>query len=86
MPPGCTPADVRCAVFNIATLYAIQEALLQGRPLTQETADAFARAVLEDIHPRDSWRASKAFREHIAVEMARRGLIESWKLAGGVMA
>ena len=43
-------------------------------------------AVLEDIHPRDSWRASKAFREHIAVEMARRGLIESWKLAGGVMA
>ena len=62
------------------------EAAAQGRPLTQETADAFARAVLEDIHPRDSWRASKAFREHIAVEMARRGLIESWKLAGGVMA
>ena len=62
------------------------EAAAQGRPLTQETADAFAQAVLEDIHPRDSWRASKAFREHIAVEMARRGLIESWKLAGGVMA
>ena len=62
------------------------EAAAQGRPLTQETADTFARAVLEDIHPRDSWRASKAFREHIAVEMARRGLIESWKLAGGVMA
>ena len=62
------------------------EAAAQGKPLTAETAQVFAQAVLEDIHPRDSWRASKAFREHIAVEMARRGLIESWKLAGGVMA
>ena len=54
--------------------------------MTADTAEAFAQAVLSDIKPRDSWRASKAFREHIAVEMARRGLIESWKLAGGVMA
>ena len=48
--------------------------------------ETFARAALEDIRPRDSWRASKAFREHVAVEMARRCLIESVKLAGGVMA
>ena len=53
---------------------------------TTVTADAFASAVLEDIHPRDSWRASKDFRQHIAVEMVRRCLIESIKLAGGVMA
>ena len=44
---------------------------------------AIALAVLEDINPRDSWRASKAFRQHIAVEMAKRCLIESIKLAGG---
>ena len=62
------------------------EAAALGKPLTAETADAFAAAVLEDIHPRDSWRAGKAFRQHIAVEMARRCLIESIKLAGGVMA
>ena len=62
------------------------EAAAAGKPLTTETADAFAAAVLADIHPRDSWRASKDFREHIAVEMARRALIESIKLAGGVMA
>ena len=62
------------------------EAVAAGKPLTMETADAFAAAVLEDIHPRNSWRASKEFREHIAVEMARRCLIESIKLAGGVMA
>ena len=62
------------------------EAAAQGKPLTAETVDAFAAAVLEDIHPRDSWRAGKAFRQHISVEMARRCLIESIKLAGGVMA
>lgn len=62
------------------------EAAAEGRPLTTETVETFARAALEDIRPRDSWRASKAFREHIAVEMARRCLIESVKLAGGVMA
>mgnify|MGYP001026337632 FL=1 len=62
------------------------EAAAEGRPLTGETVETFARAALEDIRPRDSWRASKAFREHIAVEMARRCLIESVKLAGGVMA
>ena len=62
------------------------EAVAAGKPLTMETADAFAAAVLEDIHPRNSWRASKEFREYIAVEMARRCLIESIKLAGGVMA
>ena len=59
------------------------EETANGKPVTMETVDAFARAVLEDIHPRDSWRASKAFRQHIAVELARRCLIESVKRCGG---
>ena len=62
------------------------EEAAKGKPLTEETVETFAKAVLQDIHPRDSWRASKDFREHIAVEMAKRCLIESCKLAGGVMA
>ena len=62
------------------------EAAAQGRSLTEETAEAFSSAVLEEIHPRDSWRASKAFREHIAVELAKRGLKESIRLAGGELA
>ena len=62
------------------------EKAAKGKPLTEETVEAFAKAVLQDIHPRDSWRASKDFREHIAVEMAKRCLIESCKRAGGVMA
>ena len=59
------------------------EETANGKPVTMETVDAFAKAVLEDIHPRDSWRASKAFRQHIAVELARRCLIESVKRCGG---
>ena len=59
------------------------EAAVNGRPVTMENVEAFAQAVLEDIQPRDSWRASKAFRKHIAVEMARRALIESVKRCGG---
>ena len=59
------------------------EAAAKGRPVTMETIEVFAKAVLEDIHPRDSWRAAKAFREHIAVEMAKRALTKSIELGGG---
>ncbi|MBQ1411168.1 MAG: xanthine dehydrogenase FAD-binding subunit XdhB [Oscillospiraceae bacterium] len=61
------------------------EAVANGSPLTREMIDEFALAVLLDIQPRDSWRASKAFRQHIAVEMARRALTGSIERAGGVI-
>ena len=48
-----------------------------------QVAERFARAVLEDINPRDSWRAAKDFRMHIAVESARRAFLQAVKLAGG---
>jgi xanthine dehydrogenase FAD-binding subunit len=59
------------------------EAVANGQPVSRELAERFARAVLEDIHPRDSWRASKSFREHIAVESAKRAFLQSVRLAGG---
>lgn len=59
------------------------EKAAKGKPVTMETVKAFAHAVLEDINPRDSWRASKAFRQHIAVVLAERALKESIRLAGG---
>ena len=59
---------------------------LQGKPLTEETVEAFANAILSDINPRDSWRASKAFRQHIALEIAKRCLVKSIELAGGELA
>lgn len=62
------------------------EKAAKGKPLSKETMEQFSEAVLEDIHPRDSWRASKAFREHIAVEIAARAFAESVKRAGGEIA
>ena len=59
------------------------EAVANGQPISYGLIDRFGLAVLNDINPRDSWRASKAFRQHIAVEMAKRCLLESIKLAGG---
>ena len=61
------------------------EAAVKGEKVSKAAIDTFARAVLEDIHPRDSWRAAKAFREHIAVEMARRALTKSIELGGGAV-
>lgn len=55
----------------------------RGQSVGDETIKAFSRAALEDIRPRDSWRASKAFRQHIAVILAERALRESIRLAGG---
>lgn len=61
------------------------EAVANGSPVCMETVEAFGEAVLADIRPRDSWRASKAFRQHIAVEMAKRCLIEAITRAGGAL-
>ena len=62
------------------------EALVNGKTPTKKRIRAFSEAVLTDIRPRDSWRASRALREHLAVEMASRALIESIKKAGGHVA
>ena len=62
---------------------ATAEALAKGQIVSLELAERFAQAVTADINPRDSWRAAKDFRLHIAVESAKRAFIESVKLAGG---
>ena len=62
------------------------EAVANGNEVSPSLIDGFALAVLNDINPRNSWRASRDFRLHIAVEMAKRCLIESIKKAGGEIA
>ena len=61
------------------------EEFLNGKEITDENIKQFALTVLEDINPRDSWRAGKALRQHISVVMAERALRESVSLAGGVV-
>ena len=87
-PDGKTIDDARIA-YGVAGPVPCRcpsaEAAIRGKAVSAEAVEAFAQAVLSDIHPRDSWRASKAFREHIAVELARRTLRKSIELAGGAL-
>lgn len=79
-------ARVAFGVAGPVPLRAVHaETLAAGQPVSLKLAEAFAQAVKEDISPRDSWRAAKDFRLHIAVESARRAFIESVRLAGGVL-
>lgn len=59
------------------------EALANGQSLSMELIEQTAQAVVTDLRCRDSWRASKAFRTHMAVECTKRAFIESVKLCGG---
>lgn len=59
------------------------EAMIANRPVSEGALKQFAQAVLTDLNPRDSWRASKAFRQHIAVVLAQRALAEAIRLSGG---
>ena len=61
------------------------EDFIRGKSVSEETALEFSKQVLNDINPRDSWRASKALRQHLCCELAYRALKESVNLAGGEM-
>ena len=61
------------------------EEFIKGKPVSDQTAKEFSLQVLSDVKPRDSWRASKAFRQHLCCELAYRALCESTRLAGGEM-
>lgn len=61
------------------------EEFIRGKKVTVENCKEFSAQVLNDINPRDSWRASKALREHLAVELAYRAIAECIKLSGGEM-
>jgi xanthine dehydrogenase FAD-binding subunit len=59
------------------------EEAAQGKPASEETIEAAAKAALADVNPRTSWRAAKEFRLHLVEELARRALRESIRRAGG---
>lgn len=59
------------------------EAAWNGKPTSGETAQGIAKSVLEDVTPRDSWRASKDMRLHLCSEMACRAFTEAVRRCGG---
>ena len=52
VPPGKLTVDVKCVVLNVATVFAIQEALFQGRALTHRAVTVSGGAV---ARPRNLW-------------------------------
>jgi len=59
------------------------EAAFNGASVSMSTAEGIFKSVIEDVNPRDSWRASKDMRLHLCSEMAKRAFIEAVKLCGG---
>ena len=55
----------------------------RGLEVTDENIEKIGDTVLQDVTPRDSWRASKAFREHISKVLCKRALKEAVKRAAG---
>ena len=60
------------------------EAAVSGQPVSEATIELVGNAVLNDVNPRTSWRASADFRKQIISETARRGLRAAVERAGGV--
>ena len=88
LTPDCLEIEDIRAAFGVAAPVPVRapyaETLLRHAYITEQAVFDFAEAIQVDIKPRDSWRASRAFREHIASEMAQRALTESIRLAMGV--
>ncbi len=59
------------------------EKMGNGKKLSAQLIEDIVTAVLEDVKPRNSWRASKEFRLQLIKEMLRRSLKSSIEKAGG---
>ena len=59
------------------------EEAIKGCRIEESLYEKTAELVREEINPRDSWRASKAFRLQIGGEIAMRALRKTIELAGG---
>ena len=85
-PDKTTIQDVRLA-YGVAGPVPMRaphaEAFARGKAIEDATIEGFGQAALSDVNPRDSWRASREFRLHLAKEVAQRALREAIRLAGG---
>lgn len=59
------------------------EEFAKGKKLSDNFLEEFGEKALSDMKPRDSWRASKEFREQLIKEMAKRSLVNAIRRAGG---
>lgn len=78
--------DVRIAygVAGPVPLRAVTaEEALRGKELAPGLIELIGQEVLNDVKPRDSWRAAKDFRLHLCSTLAKRAFAEAVERAGG---
>lgn len=61
------------------------EEFSKGIEVNMNNIIEISEKALLDARPRNSWRGSKDFREHLIKELTKRGIIEIIKRAGGVV-
>ena len=61
------------------------EEAANGKPVSEETIAAAAKAALTDVSPRTSWRASKELRLQLVEELCKRALRKAIELNGGAV-
>jgi xanthine dehydrogenase FAD-binding subunit len=69
------PTPIRCSEA---------EAYAGGREITRETLKEISKLAVKASKARDSWRASKAYREHLIEILAFRALKEAAQRHGGI--
>ncbi len=92
---GCTAAacldgdkieQLRLA-FTVAAPKPIRcehaEKAAAGKPFSKKTLEAISDQVEKDVNPRDSWRATKAFRLHVIHTLTKRVVRQAIVRAGG---
>ncbi len=81
-----TLKDIRIA-YGVAAPIPIRalktEEAIRGRKLSAEVREEIGRLVLEDVTPRNSWRASRDLRLQLCSTLAMRAFEEAVKKAGG---
>jgi len=84
---GDTVDDVSLA-FGVAGPTPLRaysaEAAVRGLPVRQAVQE-IGKAALEDVNPRDSWRASRAFRLQLVEELSGRALAEAARKGGAAV-
>ena len=68
------PTPVRCVQA---------EDFSKGLDISIENIEKISEKALMDAKPRNSWRGSKDFREHLIKELTKRGILEVIKRSGG---
>lgn len=61
------------------------EQAANGQPVSRQVVEEAAKAALQDVNPRTSWRATKEVRLQLVEELAKRALTKAIELAGGAL-